>query len=938
MSNDPIARVHYFPQQFLRTEDFDTEQAYHIDMRRRHNIGHHIWGVVYGLQMQVEEGGIFVQPGMAVDGFGRELILPERQALALSEFEAKDSDQLDVWLLYNLVGAKQGTSAHRCSGNTNAFNRWQELPAIRLEVPDPSYPDPRQPKAVLDAGVESAAHRRPSDDPAHRWPVFLGRIVRDRSDPTAPAYSVDQVGRPAAGVIGDAVVAPSRGALVMVGDTLVRKQSDDGQVVQQQQTGRFSVALRHNNELQEHLRILGPGEMDIFGSTRIHGELMLDGGLNFYTRNTTDINDLPLENTSPSARQSPLQRFAKQSKGDDLCDADPLAEDDAVPQPWRIYRYRSRRASDNNSGEMEPVDQLRIEMGVQAGDASQVVIGSWSPDDEAFMPILTVDNSGDQGAVTVHGDLVVKGDVSRDVAVAKQRLQAEARNFLLGTFSSGVGGANTQLPEFYKSQFGGGELDIDSDAGQQSAVDFLLQDSDRLNRFCEKLLASDSGRRGVMNQLSTASTSLSQFVNLLTEVTFEDRLPAFASALSATTAGRDATLSTMPEGSSNLSAFINLAQSNYPGWINGVLTILQGSSSGQASIAASLLASTSGRAATGNYLRDNPNHIAATLAPVMSDDSAREVLAQLILSQQGGPAALLNAMPVGSSELTVFAGLLSDPSYADRLPEFTQQIITSASGATVVADRLINQPAVLPAVLNHLMEVDSVRIVVVESTMANASALPEVGDNLVANSDRIAPLIAPVIADDAARELLTNAIMTTPEGRQTAGDQLANEPAWLVQTLAPVMALNAPRSALVTQVLNHAQGPQATGRVLADDPDLIDTALAPVYTDEEARRALVASLFDSELVGPDLGEYLLSNPDHWVDVVEPALNAQDDVSLDTLVGQLLADVDNKNGQISVAEFLNSSTQLASSFGTVVNGSNPTSPTYPVLKSAVCGDS
>jgi hypothetical protein len=40
------------------------------------------------------------------------------------------------------------------------------------------------------------------------WPVFLGRVVRDASDPAAPTYTVDLKGRPYAGVVAARLAPP----------------------------------------------------------------------------------------------------------------------------------------------------------------------------------------------------------------------------------------------------------------------------------------------------------------------------------------------------------------------------------------------------------------------------------------------------------------------------------------------------------------------------------------------------------------------------------------------------------------------------------------------------------------------------------------------------------------------------------------------------------
>src|ERR1700730_8710129 len=100
-----IARVNYFERQFLRAQDFVDEQAYHVAMRRRHNIAHHSWGIVEGLQLAVEEQTLFIQPGMAVDVFGRELILENRVQIDPGVFTDKGSESLDVWLVYGEIGS-----------------------------------------------------------------------------------------------------------------------------------------------------------------------------------------------------------------------------------------------------------------------------------------------------------------------------------------------------------------------------------------------------------------------------------------------------------------------------------------------------------------------------------------------------------------------------------------------------------------------------------------------------------------------------------------------------------------------------------------------------------------------------------------------------------------------------------------------------------------
>ena len=71
-------RVNYYDRQFLRAAEFQDEQAYHLDRRRRHSRGLHSAGVVEGLLVTRTAGTtdqVDIGPGWAVDQQGREIVL-----------------------------------------------------------------------------------------------------------------------------------------------------------------------------------------------------------------------------------------------------------------------------------------------------------------------------------------------------------------------------------------------------------------------------------------------------------------------------------------------------------------------------------------------------------------------------------------------------------------------------------------------------------------------------------------------------------------------------------------------------------------------------------------------------------------------------------------------------------------------------------------------
>jgi hypothetical protein len=394
MSDNQITRVNYFERQFLRTQDFADEQAYHVAMRRRHNIAHHTWGVVGGLELVAEEGGLFVQPGMAVDGYGRELILPARQPLSTAAFVDKGSDELEVWLVYERRGTDSPPEGYAGCGGAGAdlFYRWQETARVRLERPDPDFPDRRAPQAVRLADRDFSPARTPPEDAD--WPVFLGRLIRDPANAKQP-HAVDESGRPFVGLVGEAVYAPSGRAVVQVG----AESADDPH--------RFAVFVAGVSDPDDptpQLSIDAAGDLSVERDATFYGDLTMAGGR--------------IEFEAGEARQQ--------------------------ARPWSVCHV------EDESGAHElRVEMARAPQGGELGN-NRVVVGAWfkGPDgqggeSEAFHPCLTID---DGGTVTVHGNLVVLGQLTEAGPRAAAGITQEARSFITGGYMSGVSGTSSLFP------------------------------------------------------------------------------------------------------------------------------------------------------------------------------------------------------------------------------------------------------------------------------------------------------------------------------------------------------------------------------------------------------------------------------------------------------------------------------------------------------------
>src|SRR6266567_5172502 len=135
-----IERLNYYEGEYLGALDFAAEQDYHRDMRRRHNVGQHTWGIVNGLDLaQVPNGqtsgglaevDVILQPGMAIDGFGREILVLSRTQLTQDLFAAfydpntkANPRNMYVWIAYNQQFARASTDVCANRNTTNAFGR-----------------------------------------------------------------------------------------------------------------------------------------------------------------------------------------------------------------------------------------------------------------------------------------------------------------------------------------------------------------------------------------------------------------------------------------------------------------------------------------------------------------------------------------------------------------------------------------------------------------------------------------------------------------------------------------------------------------------------------------------------------------------------------------------------------------------------------------------
>ncbi|EID74476.1 MULTISPECIES: hypothetical protein [Rhodococcus] len=104
-----VTRTRYSENQYLTTSDFQVEQDYHRRTQARHELGGHTWGIVVGLDLvETPDTGdptlvdVHLTPGMAVDGYGRQIVVMARTPVDAALFDAfVDDAHRSVWIEFD---------------------------------------------------------------------------------------------------------------------------------------------------------------------------------------------------------------------------------------------------------------------------------------------------------------------------------------------------------------------------------------------------------------------------------------------------------------------------------------------------------------------------------------------------------------------------------------------------------------------------------------------------------------------------------------------------------------------------------------------------------------------------------------------------------------------------------------------------------------------
>jgi len=149
----PLERNRYFYGKLLTVRDFESEQKYFNAKRRLLNRLLHGTGIVSGLQVvRVDDKTVSVEPGVALDQLGREVVVASPVTLKLSATPGFTNNayakNVYLCIAYDEKGKEPVHSVGNAAGRTEEVSEYNRIAEgyrlfIREEAPDPSTFDAR---------------------------------------------------------------------------------------------------------------------------------------------------------------------------------------------------------------------------------------------------------------------------------------------------------------------------------------------------------------------------------------------------------------------------------------------------------------------------------------------------------------------------------------------------------------------------------------------------------------------------------------------------------------------------------------------------------------------------------------------------------------------------------------------------------------------------
>lgn len=138
-------RINFFKGFFTQAEDWQSAQDYHIGKRQIHRRYLHTPGVVANslddLKVTAAEGGVslFIAPGYAVDGMGRDLYLPKPEKIKLSPQTYRDP--ITVYVVIRYEEEKVDLRPNEANPEFTDYAFIDESPVVEITTVTPNNVD-----------------------------------------------------------------------------------------------------------------------------------------------------------------------------------------------------------------------------------------------------------------------------------------------------------------------------------------------------------------------------------------------------------------------------------------------------------------------------------------------------------------------------------------------------------------------------------------------------------------------------------------------------------------------------------------------------------------------------------------------------------------------------------------------------------------------------
>jgi hypothetical protein len=137
---DQPRRVNFYTGMLLTAADLAVEQEYHREMRYLHNRLHG-FGIASGLDVGVSRGKVRVEPGLAIDPCGREIVVAT--PLTVRPDPPKEGRRWVKDLVITWCESPEDPAPSLAPGaeGTTDHTRWVELPALSLVAAGKAAPE-----------------------------------------------------------------------------------------------------------------------------------------------------------------------------------------------------------------------------------------------------------------------------------------------------------------------------------------------------------------------------------------------------------------------------------------------------------------------------------------------------------------------------------------------------------------------------------------------------------------------------------------------------------------------------------------------------------------------------------------------------------------------------------------------------------------------------